>query len=742
MNASQVDWGVGHEQSNTSAFMIIHQLLRGRYILTISLALVFGIVGGGLGYTSQKPLYKSTGIIRIQPSLPKVLYESEQSTATSMFSSFVNSQAELISNGGVIQRALESDEWRAIKNQSDIQTPLDVQDRLEVKTNRTAQEIIKVSFSDENPRVAAVLVDAIMESYREQYGKEGSINNPEIISALKKRQSDLYRERDGYDNQIAGNAQTYGTMNLAPLIEDAQDTVRQLEAERKVFVDQKKQYTLVAGNQGVGSDTLTIDEAAGFDPMIADLLSKQAEITNTRDDLMSAEGLREGHRDVKRLTGMIESLQQRIDARLEELRTGKQSSPLIDENGVSIPSEEVLAGKIAQLDMQIRDAKNTSDAIYNASIKLDTLKQDRETVQNSITQVTNRLDQINTESQVENMKEIDGKISILFVPTPSKLPSSDPRRKLAIMGFVGMSSLPIMGSLGLGFFSHRVRYSDDDVLSGAGSGIIGMLPDLGDSLADQDLAAASAFAVHQIRSQLQIKNRLDETRVYSVTSPAPQDGKTSFIIAIGLSYAESGDRTLLVDLDFIGRGLSIHFGHPDERSLAEALESPEQIDSQIFDTEFDGLSILPAGFGDDELVSRLSPRSIGGLIDHLRENYDTILIDSGPILGSVEAAFVAPQADGVLMLIGRGQFKPLIRKAIDQVNAVDGTIVATIFNRASSQDLRQSSSSMSVHFSRQMTRQQEVIKSRPNLRVGPVAGALFSSRHNHTDPTTPKSAES
>ncbi len=60
-------------------------------------------------------MYASTGIVRIQPELPKVLFESEQSTAPRMFNSFVNTQAQLISSVEVIQIALESDQIQKLE---------------------------------------------------------------------------------------------------------------------------------------------------------------------------------------------------------------------------------------------------------------------------------------------------------------------------------------------------------------------------------------------------------------------------------------------------------------------------------------------------------------------------------------------------------------------------------------------------------------------------------------------------
>ena len=90
----------------------------------------------------------------------------------------------------------------------------------------------------------------------------------------------------------------------------------------------------------------------------------------------------------------------------------------------------------------------------------------------------------------------------------------------------------------------------------------------------------------------------------------------------------------------------------------------------------------------------------------------------------------SPQADGVLLVVGRGQYKPLIRKAIDQIQAVDGKISATIFNRASVHEMRHSTSSMSVHFSRQFSRQQQEQEARNGGRGGPVAGALFTNQRS------------
>ena len=76
MNGTQVgpDWSAEmpqHGQGNV--FLMVHRLLRGRYLVTMSLALAFGAAGAAVGFLSHEPQYRSDAVIEIQPVLPKML---------------------------------------------------------------------------------------------------------------------------------------------------------------------------------------------------------------------------------------------------------------------------------------------------------------------------------------------------------------------------------------------------------------------------------------------------------------------------------------------------------------------------------------------------------------------------------------------------------------------------------------------------------------------------------------------
>jgi len=740
MSSSQMNWDMGAEQHHTNPFVVIHRHLRGKYILVIVLGLLFGVVGGSMGYMSRNPMYASTGIIRIKPELPKVLFESEQSTAPRMFTSFVNTQAQLVSSVEVIRLAMESDPIKKLEMErgiffDDLER---VQDRLRVRTDTRAQEIIRVSYEHTDPVVSQAIVSAVLRAYIQKHGKEGSIKDPDVINVLRERRNELQSIIDRKSDRIGDILREYNTENLDPLIEETSMQVRSLEREKALLTGYLNGFSQEGGE--ASNAPQTAEEAARGDTRMRTLLEQRDALVENRTQMMVAEGLREEHRDVRRVTMMIDNIQKTIDERLEQLQTG-EDLVLYDEENNPVSNESELRNQRAQVQSELTRMTERAKTVFEASLELNQLREEKAQGLESLLQVEQRLTMIETESKLEESNSVSGKISVAQPATLARAPTSDPRIKMAGAGFVGLGSVPVIIILVLGYLSHRVNYSDDEVLTGAQAGIVGMLPDLGNSLEDQELASASAFAVHQIRSQLQIKNADEGACVYGVTSPAPGDGKTSLIIAMGLSFAESGSRTLLLDLDFIGRGLSVHFGHSRAPSLADRLGEKEEVAELIQETEFPGLSILPAGYGDDLRVSKLSPKSVQALLGPLKEQFDTILIDTGPILGSVAAAFVSPQADGVLLVVGRGQYKPLIKKAIDQIHAVDGTIAATIFNRASMHEIRHSTSSMSVHFSRQFSRQQQEIEQATSSRGGPVAGTLFADRRSSSSEPNYRKAE-
>ena len=66
-------------------------------------------------------------------------------------------------------------------------------------------------------------------------------------------------------------------------------------------------------------------------------------------------------------------------------------------------------------------------------------------------------------------------------------------------------------------------------------------------------------------------------------------------------------------------------------------------------TDVAGLSVLPVGTEGGQNASSFSPSAVRRLIAAVRDQFDMVLIDTGPVLGSIEATPVVAASDAVIL---------------------------------------------------------------------------------------------
>ena len=80
------------------------------------------------------------------------------------------------------------------------------------------------------------------------------------------------------------------------------------------------------------------------------------------------------------------------------------------------------------------------------------------------------------------------------------------------------------------------------------------------------------------------------------------------------------------------------------------------------------------------------------LFERLRVEYDVLVIDTGPILGSIEAQAIVPASDEVLLVVSRGRDVRHVRMAIERLQRLGARRLGIVFNRAASSDFERSTS--------------------------------------------------
>ena len=137
--------------------------------------------------------------------------------------------------------------------------------------------------------------------------------------------------------------------------------------------------------------------------------------------------------------------------------------------------------------------------------------------------------------------------------------------------------------------------------------------------------------------------------VVAVCSGLPDEGKTTTSTGLARSAALSGCRVVLIDCDGRRQALSRAFGVPAGPGLVEVLGGRARVqDALSLDTR-SGARLI-AHSATDAVEDLSTGGRLAGLLAELRDEFDIIVLDTGPVLALTEARVVAALADQVVFV--------------------------------------------------------------------------------------------
>jgi capsular exopolysaccharide synthesis family protein len=147
-------------------------------------------------------------------------------------------------------------------------------------------------------------------------------------------------------------------------------------------------------------------------------------------------------------------------------------------------------------------------------------------------------------------------------------------------------------------------------------------------------------------------------QVLMMTSAGPKEGKTTVTCNLGVALAEVKGRVLLIDGDMRRPRLHEIFETPNEKGLSTLLRekspSPEALQLVVHETKVPGLFLLPSGPATSSAANLLHSDTMQDMLDRLEKEFDTILIDTPPMLQIPDARVVGRLVDGVIMVVRAG----------------------------------------------------------------------------------------
>ncbi len=199
-------------------------------------------------------------------------------------------------------------------------------------------------------------------------------------------------------------------------------------------------------------------------------------------------------------------------------------------------------------------------------------------------------------------------------------------------------------------------------------------------LADTDSSVTEEYRT--LRARIQSIRRSQPLRSILVTSALPGEGKTTTAVNLALSFGlELEGATCLVDADLRTPGVHHVFFENPEAGLAELLELDVKLEDALVHVPDTRLSVLTVRALPTHPSELLASRRMTALMEELHSRFDTVLIDSPPILGLPDTTTLVDLCDAVLLVIGSGRASRAdLEAALAQIDA--SKAIGCVFNRS------------------------------------------------------------
>lgn len=204
----------------------------------------------------------------------------------------------------------------------------------------------------------------------------------------------------------------------------------------------------------------------------------------------------------------------------------------------------------------------------------------------------------------------------------------------------------------------------------------------------EELSYGKKEAFNSLRTNLGFCG--DDIKVVLFTSCTPDEGKSTTVLELGRSLADNGKRVLIIDADLrksvlIGRYHAKRDGSKKEgaiEGLTHYLAGKASMDKVIFNTNIENLDMIFAGHVTPNPTELLDNAYFDKLMTYARENYDMVLVDCPPLGSVIDAAIIAPQCDGVIIVIEAKKCSyRFIRDIKKQLEVTGIRILGTVLNK-------------------------------------------------------------
>jgi capsular exopolysaccharide synthesis family protein len=508
-----------------------------------------------------------------------------------------------------------------------------VQDALTV-TPFKASHVLEVSFTAEDPVLAAAAVNDAMDAYvKAQLGaKYGAVARAR--EWLEKRAKELRDEVRHSEDEIAKYRMTKG---LVEGMHARLDT-EQISLLTEDLVHSRNTLAAAEGRLDAASGRTGAAAQAAIAPSVTQLRARQSQLVAQMQSMLGRLG--SSHPDVQSLRAQITETDRSVAAEIA--------------HAVAAIEADVRAGRerVATLEQDLREVQGQLERDSQAQIPLNAMQRDAEASRSLLQSVLERVQQTAQQSAIETPDAHE--ISLALPPERPSFPRTRPL--LAAAAAFGV----LFGLLLVYLFelADRSFRSGDDIRTVLGLPCFALIPRIRHSargpMSIDEYAARKPLSplAEQLRSlRAGLSLRPDRPHIIAITAALPAEGKTTVTLGLGRLAAMNGERVIVLDCDIRQSSLSRLTQANPGPGLVDCLQERASIADVIRKDRTTGMDYIPGGTGEANALGLLMSATMARLLQTLRHDYDLVLLDAPPAQAVTDARIVAGLADATLLCV-------------------------------------------------------------------------------------------
>jgi capsular exopolysaccharide synthesis family protein len=216
---------------------------------------------------------------------------------------------------------------------------------------------------------------------------------------------------------------------------------------------------------------------------------------------------------------------------------------------------------------------------------------------------------------------------------------------------------------------------------GVGLALLGVIPQNVGLLLDEGAESPHAEAYRVLRTNLLFSRKDDKLNTVAVVSAGAGEGKSTTVFNLAAVFAQSGQRTLVVDSDLRRPTLHKMMHVTNNLGLTNYLLKQNTLEEVIQTSSVPTLDFLASGKLPSSSLGILSSAQMKDLISELKQRYDFVFFDSPPIMGVSDASILASEVDMTLQVIQYRRYpQPMNIRAKQLIEKVGGNLVGIVLN--------------------------------------------------------------